>query len=47
MAQKIATKAKLQQLHEDDAAPVTFGALDPDEFAALREGLAKLIEAKK
>ena len=47
VAQKIVARAKLHQLHEDDAAPVTFGALDPDEFAALREGLAKLIEAKK
>lgn len=47
VAQKIAPRATLRQLHEDDAAPVTFEALDPDKFAELREGIAKLIVAKK
>jgi len=47
VVQKVAPKATLHQLHEDDAAPVTFGALDPDKFAELREGLAKLIVEKK
>lgn len=47
VAQKIAPKATLKQLNEDDAAPVTFDALDPDKFTELREGLAKLIEKKK
>lgn len=47
VAQKFASEARLQQLHEDDAAPVTFGALDPDKFAELREGIARLIVAKK
>ena len=47
VAQKIASEAKLQQLHEDDAAPVTFGALDPDTFTELREGIAKLIAGER
>ena len=47
VAAKVAPKGTLTQLHEDDAAPVTFEKLDPDKFAELREGLAKLIEAAK
>jgi hypothetical protein len=47
VAQKVAPRATLKQLHEDDAAPVTFDPLDPDAFAALREGVAKLIEARR
>jgi len=47
VAQKIASKATLRQLHEDDAAPVTFSPLDPDKFAELREGIARLIVQKR
>jgi len=44
VARKVAARAALRQLHEDDAAPVAFEALDPDRFAELREGIARLIE---
>ncbi|HUT01982.1 MAG TPA: hypothetical protein VM031_05980, partial [Phycisphaerae bacterium] len=44
VARRVAPKATLRQLSEDDAAPVSFDPLDPDAFAALREGVAKLIE---
>lgn len=47
VAKRIVSKARLTQLHEDDAAPVAFDKLDPAAFAALREGIAKLIEARK
>ena len=47
VAQRVAPKATLKQLHEDDAAPLTFDKLDPAAFAALREGVAKLIEARR
>jgi len=45
VVRKIAAKATLRQLSEDDAAPVTFERPDGDRFAELREGLAQLIEA--
>jgi hypothetical protein len=44
VAGKIAAKATLKRLSEDDAAPVTFDPLDGDAFAEMREGVAKLIE---
>jgi len=47
VAQKVAPKATLKQLNADDAAPVTFDALDPDRFSELREGIARLIVKKR
>jgi hypothetical protein len=47
MRSLIVAKAELKQANEDDAAAVEFGPLDTDKFAALREGILKLIEAKK
>lgn len=47
VAEKVVAKETRRQLHEDDAAAVSFAPLDPDAFAALREGIARLIEARK
>ncbi len=47
VAQKIASQATLKQINEDDAAPLSFSPLDPDKFAELREGIAKLIVADR
>ena len=46
VAGKVLPKARSTALHEDDAAPVAFDRLDPAAFAALREGVAKLIEGR-
>jgi len=45
VATTVAPQARLRQLHADDAAPLHFDRLDPAAFAALRDGVATLIEA--
>jgi len=47
LAAKVSPEGTLQQLHEDHAAPVSFGKLDPAKFEELREGVARLIAEKK
>ena len=44
---KIKAQSALKQANEDDAAAMDFGPLDADKFAELREGICKLLEAKK
>ena len=47
VAAKIPSKTTYKQKFEDEAAAVLFDQLDPEKFAELREGVAKLIVKKR